>query len=321
MEIAREGSRNSQYRIWLFCIATMLFWFSLYTYVPIFTPYVEGLGASHKMAGMIVGSYGFTQMVLRIPVGIISDRIHKRKLFIVFGMFFSFFSVLGLLLSKNLGLVLFFRAFAGAAAATWVDFTILFSSYYKHNDASKAIGTISFFNTIGQMLAMYFGSLAADKAGETAAFAMGALAALAGVLLSMFIVEKYDEERERITLKGVLDVVSDRTLLIVSFLAILSQVITFSTTMGFTPAFAEDVLGATKYQMGLLTVFSSLPSAIASIAAGRYLAEKFGERAVIVSGFFISGMFTITIPFTNNIWLLILTQVFSGFGKDFHLLC
>ena len=52
--------------IYVFCAATALFWFAMYTYVPILTPYVEHLGGSLSMAGMVVGAYGLTQMLVRI---------------------------------------------------------------------------------------------------------------------------------------------------------------------------------------------------------------------------------------------------------------
>ena len=56
----------------LFVLITVIYWFSLYVYMPILTPYVEGLGASLSMVGLVVGSYGFTQMLIRIPLGIYS---------------------------------------------------------------------------------------------------------------------------------------------------------------------------------------------------------------------------------------------------------
>ena len=74
-----SNQRKKGYRLPLFCLVTSLFWFSMYTYVPVLTSYIESLGASHKMAGAIIGSYGFVQMILRIPLGILSDRMHKKR--------------------------------------------------------------------------------------------------------------------------------------------------------------------------------------------------------------------------------------------------
>jgi MFS family permease len=128
-------SSSKSFRIPLFCAVTLLFWMSMYTSVPIMAPYTEFLGGSHQLAGWIVGMYGISQMLLRIPVGVLSDRLHKRKLFITFGLLFTALSGLGLWLTQDFVWIILLRALAGAAAATWVDFTVLFTSYYKHEES------------------------------------------------------------------------------------------------------------------------------------------------------------------------------------------
>ena len=88
-----SGKRNER----LMLTAVFLFWFSVYTYPSFLTTYVTNtLGAAKVMAGMIVGSYGLTQMLLRIPLGILSDVMKKRKLFVVIGFVLSIGSSAGL---------------------------------------------------------------------------------------------------------------------------------------------------------------------------------------------------------------------------------
>ena len=73
--------------------AVFLFWFSVYTYPSFLTTYVtDTLGAAKVLAGTIVGSYGLTQMILRIPLGIMSDVLKKRKLFVMIGFVLSIIS-------------------------------------------------------------------------------------------------------------------------------------------------------------------------------------------------------------------------------------
>lgn len=309
-------SERTQYRIPLFCGVTLLFWFSMYTCVPILTAYVMDLGASNQMAGVIVGMYGLSQMLLRIPVGVVSDRLHKRKMFIIAGLLFSVFSGMGILLTQELNWILFLRILAGAAAATWVDFTILFASYYPKNDTTSAMGTISMYNSIGQMLGILCGGWFADHYGWESAFLVGAVVGFIGMLGAYFIVEKFEDDAPKLTMQGVMEVARDRTLLTVSFLAILFQILTFATVFGFTPVYAGS-LGATKLDMGLLTFASTLPTAIAAWVGGKYIARKLGERKVIILGFVLSGVFTILIPFTQTLWVLILTQAIAGFGRGF----
>ncbi|MBE1442600.1 MFS transporter [Paenibacillus sp. OAS669] len=310
------GNAEASYRIPLFCTVTLLFWFSMYTCVPILASYVEFLGASHQMAGFIVGMYGLSQMLLRIPVGVLSDRYHKRKLFILFGLLFSVLAGLGILITQEITWILILRALAGAAAATWVDFTILFVSYFKKEDTTRALGTLSFYNSTGQMLGILLGGWFADRFGWESSFIIGAAVGMIGLVGAWFLVEKVDKHAQKITFEGVLDVAKDRTLLTVSFLSILFQVLTFATVFGFTPVFAQS-LGATKLDMGLLTFFSTFPTALAAWIGGRHLAQKLGERNTIIVGFIISGVFTVAIPFTPSLWVLMLTQALAGFGRGF----
>ncbi|MEW9702366.1 MFS transporter [Paenibacillus sp. SI8] len=304
----------SSFRIPLFCAVTVLFWMSMYTSVPIMAPYVEFLGGNHQLAGWIVGMYGISQMLLRIPVGVLSDRFHKRKLFITFGLLFTGLSGLGLWITKDFTWILLLRALAGAAAATWVDFTVLFTSYYKHEDSTKAIGTISFFNSLGQMLGILAAGWAADSMGWEAAFVMGAVLGALGLLGSLFLVEKVEADAPKITLRGIGGVATDRTLLFVSLLAICSQVLIFATVFGFTPVYAT-ALGADKFSLSLLTFSTNLPVAIASLMGGRRWANKFGEKRVIVWGFAFMGLSTLTIPFTHHLGVLMISQAIAGFGR------
>lgn len=307
---------HTNYRIPLFCAVTLLFWMSMYTVVPILSPFTESLGASHGMTGLVVGTYGLSQMLLRIPVGIASDRLHKRKLFIVFGIVFSIFSGAGILVSDDILWIIFLRALAGAAAATWVDFTILFASYFKKEETTYAIGMLSFFNAFGQMLGILVGSAIADTSGWEAAFLLGAAVGVAGIALAMFIVENRNITGPQITMQGVREVASDRILLTVSFLAILLQVFTFATVFGFTPLYAH-LIGASKFELGILTFCSTLPMAIGAWYGGGVLAAKFGERNMVIIGFGLSGVFTLIIPFTSSFLLLVITQIIAGLGRGF----
>jgi len=63
----------------LISIVTVLYWTSLYTYVPILAPYLESLGYSYKLIGLIIGSYGLMQITVRLPLCIWSDRLRLSK--------------------------------------------------------------------------------------------------------------------------------------------------------------------------------------------------------------------------------------------------
>lgn len=132
--------KSAKYKKSLFIIVSFLFWFPQFIYVPAFTPYLESLGASYSFIGIILGSYGLTQLLLRLPIGILSDLLDRRKIFLIFGMIASAISCIIFLITEHVGLILIARALAGVAAATWVVFTIIYPSFYEKNRIHDAMG-------------------------------------------------------------------------------------------------------------------------------------------------------------------------------------
>ena len=306
--------KKNSYNIILFYIVNALFWFSLYAYVPIFPAYVESKGVSYSLLGLIIGSYGFAQMILRIPIGIGSDRIKKRKIFVVAGMLFSIISCLGLWLFDSPGLIFISRLIAGSAASMFVVYSVLFSSYFKAEDSPKAIGYLMSATVLGQVTAAFGGGIIARWLGDEYTFLLALAAGFIGLLISFFVKENNVEKKGQISTSQLLSVAKDRNLILVSVLAILIQFTTFATTFGFTPL-AAKLLGADSYQLGLLLTLTSLPGVLSGALSGSFFGRKFGEKNVIVIGFLITAVTIIIIPFAKSLEILFLSQILGGFTK------
>ena len=313
--------------------ATFFMWFSIYSYQANFTPYMESLKISASIIGLIVGSYGFTQMVLRVPLGILSDKLGTRKLFIIIGITFTFLSAVFLFLFDNVFVILFARASAGIAASTWVSFTVLFSSYHDKDKTVGALGTLDFFSNTGQLGGIICGSLLVSFTvwKDKAAFMLAVVIGLVSFILSFMIYE--DREKLRQLTKPAeskqssqsnksnqsnqtdITAAANKTLIIISVIGAVSQLITFSTIFGFTPAYAKDVLKINSLQNGILMVFSYLPTAFGALFMGKFLAGKIKEYKLVFTGMLLLGLSTILIPMINNYYLLVITQTAAGFGK------
>ncbi|MCL2225659.1 MAG: MFS transporter, partial [Defluviitaleaceae bacterium] len=177
-------------RMILFYFVTAFFWFSLYTYVPYVAPFADDMGANLRLVGLITGAYGFTQMAIRFPLGIFSDKLGKRKVFVLLGMFFAAVAGFIVFFFPSPYTLLISRALGGVAASAWVTFTILGASYYPQNESAKAMGHLSACNALGRMAALLLGGLIAQRLGLTFAFLLGGIGGVVGLLCGFFIKEK-----------------------------------------------------------------------------------------------------------------------------------
>ena len=295
-------------------IITLFFWFALYAYQSNFAPYLTHLNASGTLVGLITGSYGFVQFALRVPLGAAADKRGSHGRFITAGVLFAVLSALVLLSSENIYVIFFGRVLAGTAASTWVNFTVLYSSFYNEGESVSAIGTLSFYNNVGQMLAMLLGAYLIQWSGSfKSAFALSFAAGIIALLFSLRTAGgETQSAAQRFDFKALL---RDKTLVTVSMIAAVSQFITFGTTFSFTTTYASSVLGSTPAQNGLLVVIPYIPTALGALFLGKTLAKRVKAQNLVLVGFALSGAFTLAVPFINDFNVLVAAQVLNGLGK------
>ena len=308
----------------LLLISIFLFWFSVYTYPSFLTTYaVDVLGATKVMAGTIVGSYGLTQMLLRIPLGIISDIVKKRKLFVLLGFGASILASAGLALvsvaagkAAGPGLAwaaLACRALSGATAATWVNFSVLYSASYTGEQVSAAMGRIIVPQCGSQVVAMLLGAQLAGRLGERYAFLLATAVGIIGLLV-MTRVPEQKPAGAPMTVRAFLNVARDRELITGTALATLYQLVVWATVQGFVQNWAREVVGFTTAQLGYLSVANLLPNTLLSRFSGGVLARRFGRTAVLAAGFGCLAVACVLYPLTATLPALIAVQALFGSG-------
>lgn len=301
-------------RTGIFSLVVAFGWFSLYAYLPILPAYARELGASYEMVGFIIGGYGFTQMVLRLPLGILSDACRKRKLFVIAGMALCLVSGAGMLLFPTVLSLLVFRALAGVAATTWVVQTVLYASYFPATASAKALGRITAVCTAGQMVATLIGGFIAYRWGEPYTFLLAAVGGAAALLFSFSITENCPAERQPAQFMDIIRIGKNHALVSASVLALVLQIVTHGTAYGFIPIAGKN-LGANSFQMGLLPTLFMVPGVLASMTSGTFFARRFGQKASIVMGYFMLAAPVLAVPFITDLNMLYLTQIISGFGR------
>ncbi|KWX72259.1 MFS transporter [Paenibacillus riograndensis] len=299
-----------------------MFWFSSYIYVPVLSPYVEHLGASYVMVGAVLGVYGLMQILFRLPIGIGSDILNRRRPFIYLGLIASGASCLLFLAGADPGWALAARAVSGIAASAWVVYSVMFAGYFPKEEAGKAMGLLQFTTVIAQLASMMISGYIAEHWGWNAPFVIGGVVAAAALLLALRLPEQRQDKRENaIQIKDLAEVIKEPLLVKVSLLSVLAHCVLFITMFGYTPNQALAI-GAGKESLGWLTLAFMLPHAAATLYGSRWFGRLLGDRGTLLLGFAGSALFTLLIPSMPTLAALCATQVGNGFmqGLIFPLL-
>ncbi|RXZ77881.1 MFS transporter [Paenibacillaceae bacterium] len=302
----------------IFIAVTLMYWATLYVYVPILTPYLEFRGLSMQLIGFVLGSYGLTQIIVRFPLGIASDKLRRRKPFIMLGMITGALSCLLFIVPGSWVWPLLGRVMSGVCASTWVAFTVLYASYFKTSGATKAMGAISFITVSGQLIGMSVSGWLAERFHWNTAFFTGVAFGIAGLVLAFAVKEpRQGVERAPISLAKLGEVVRTRVLIRVSILSIFAHCILFITMFGFTPLQAT-ALGASKWELTYVVIAFMVPHAITCLFSAKWFVPLIGEWKLMTIGFILSGLFTAAIAFSPSLPWLMVTQACNGLVQGLY---
>ena len=66
-------------------VSIALFWAAQHIYVPFLPVYAKAEGATLSLVGAIVASYSLVQALLRLPLGVVAERVGLTGMFAVTG--------------------------------------------------------------------------------------------------------------------------------------------------------------------------------------------------------------------------------------------
>lgn len=292
--------------------------------MPILGPYVEQRGGSLSSVGWVMGCYGAAQLLFRIPLGLVSDWVGRRKPFLWFGFMASALSAGLFLTAQDPWLLAVARFLSGLAACAWVAFTVLFASYFPVTETMRSMGRISLSNSLAIMTSTLLGGALAKSFGPTAPFAFGGLVAIVGLALLPRVEEQQRPQTEGVDRRNLLrQVLAHRHLRVASTVAALGQCTLFATTFGFFPLWAVE-LGADGFDLGLLVMSGSLAYAVGNAACGRWAASRGGSvtRHSNVGAYGLIAIALLAVPWVRNLGFLFVVAGWTSLlrGASFPLL-
>ncbi|MDR1061600.1 MAG: MFS transporter [Clostridiales bacterium] len=299
-----------------FLLSISLFWFSQYVFVPYFTPHLAAIGVIPSMIGVIAGAYGFSQMLLRVPLGIVADRLRNHRLIMLLG--FACLIAAGALLrvAGHPAAFLAARFLAGVSSATWVSFTVFYTGRQPASEMGRAVGALLVANNLGTMASYLFGILFYETLGMSGVFMCSiAAAALGGLALLLAAKDGRGAGQESGAISaGELKMAArDRGLLLYSALAALMQLIAFATFMSFTANYAKEI-GAGGRELAFLSVVAGAAGVLGSYWMRTARSGKIGARSQMAAAFLMIAAYCAVVPNSRSMAWIFAAQAVAGLG-------
>ena len=295
----------------LLAITIVLYWFAQYVYIPFHTPYILSLGATASFAGVIVGAYGFTQMVLRVPIGVIADRRGRHKKFLILGLICAGLASAIRLLFPVPEAFLVANLLSGITSAAWVSVTVFFTSLFSENEMKKSTGFLLAANNGGILLGFVASLFVGETIGVWFVFAASIAAAVCG-LITAALVRAAEPAQTKATIMRFVDIIKDKTLLFYAGLSMLLQAITSSTAVAFTSSYAEQFT-TVKSDLSLSMIIFMGVSVIASLFIGRV--KRMKDDVLLYILFVSLGISCVLLPMSSSMAGIYFCQGLAGIGN------
>lgn len=294
----------------LFLGIVALFWFAQYVYIPYQTMYLSGIGIGGSVIGVIVGAYGISQMLLRLPVGVCADRVGGHKRFILLGAASSGLASMFRIILDGAAGFLVGNLFSGLASAMWISYMVFYTGQFDAKEQQRATGRIVMFNNVGMLSGFLVSTICYSAVGMKYLCGFSCAAGMSACLFACFLKEER-KQREKLPVRELLDVCKGRRMLMFSGIALIQQGIQLTTTMSFTNQIIQE-LGAGSQLVGLSSIIYMCSAvAFAALASSKGGLKK-GPRFWIPTVLAFMAFYCVMVPSVGSIMAIFMLQLLPG---------
>jgi MFS family permease len=288
---------------------------------PVLPLFAQALGSGNATLGMISAVSPFAGILFSFPVGVLSDKLGRRRLLIVSGVVFVIAPLLYLFISDPLMLVpvRFFHGLGTAilgpvAAALLVDRFPGRKGEVLGQYSSATLMGRSLAPLTGGVIISYFAAypgLISYQAVYVAAF----LFAIPAFAITLLYSEKDHHEIAFMQFvefkRSFWAFFGDRILRATAFVE-MATYFSFGAFETFFPVFLFD-RGFAAFEIGIILSGQVVLMAITKPLLGR-VADRVDKRVQIIGGLLLIGVSVAMIPYFSNLFVFILISITAGLG-------
>ena len=296
----------------LFFLVVTLFWFAQYIFVPFLTPHLAAMGVAASISGVILGAYGFSQLVLRIPVSISEDCLGRHRLYMSLGLLSVVTASMLPVLFDSPAAYLISRTLAGVGASTWVSFTVAFTGGYPN--VKERMGKLIAANNLGILLSYLVSGVLYQKLGMKPLFMISSCVAVIALCVLPLCQKGGTTGTHPFRWKDLWDVLRNKHLLTCALMCALMQLINFATAMSFVSTYAQQ-RGAGSFALSLVAIAFYVAGTTASTVYSKGVFSKMSDRAFMVMGFGTFALYCLILPLCTQVWMILAAQLLGGMSR------
>lgn len=283
--------------------------------VPLLPVYAHNLGASGIYIGLIFGSFSLSRTFLLPYFGRYSDK-KGRKPFIVAGLFAYTLVSLTFILANNVESLIGIRFVQGIASAMIMPAVQAYVG--DITPAGREGFTMGLFNMsmfLGLSIGPLIGGIIHDRFSLDTSFAAMGFLALAGFLLSLFLLPP--TKSEPVVNRGTEPLKWKRLLydrdMAGLFLFRLAYAACIGVIWSFLPVLADTEFSLSSSSIGILVMIGVFSSGMLHVPMG-FLADRVNRKMMVIIGGLIISYAIFSFEWADSYNDLVVASVLFGFG-------
>jgi MFS family permease len=320
----KKEKLNSRFIYYLSLIGFFAIFSTTISKNPVLSLYAKALGATEIILGLISAFSPLAGILFSFPIGLLSDKIGKKKLLILSGIIFVISPLMYLFVINPIWLIpiRFFHGIATAILGPIVS-AIIITKYQR--DKGEKLGIYSSSTLIGRTLAplsggfiiSYFATSQISMSNYKYVYITAFLLSIPVLLLILFL-DKDKSSKKKVYIKdfyiNLKYFLKDKRLSSTSFVEMASY-FSHGVLETYLPIYLLQQ-GISAYQTGIIFSLQILSIAISKPFFGR-LSDKIDKRKQILFGIITLGISISLVGLFSSIIAEIVIGIFFGLGLSF----
>lgn len=288
--------------------------------MPALSLFAESLGAGPEVIGLVVSVSTMTGVLLKLPMGVLSDVSNRRRLMFVGVLAFAL-PPFAYPYVSDLNILTTVRLFHGLATAVFTPLALATVAEMYHDQRGAALGWYTSAAQGGSLHGPVLGGWLVYTAGFSPTFVVAGVFGALGLVLFLMIppssspdLRKTQSRREMIEeFRNGLTIVVRHPRMMATSVAEAAKMVANGALMAFLPLYGLSV-GLNAVDVGLLFGVQGVTSFLAKPVMGR-VSDQFGRQPLIFLGLLICGATIMLIPQASSFLPLVVFAAGFGFGE------